>query len=82
MKDYLESSVFNEYLRDDTREKEKIKKDIDNYKQFKEEIIETLKKSASIQDLKNLEAYLEDLFDEYKEKMTKLCPKKSEINKA
>ena len=82
MKDYLESSVFNEYLIDDTREKEKIKKDIDNYKQFKEEIIETLKKSASIQDLKNLEAYLEDLFDEYKEKMTKLCPKKSEINKA
>ena len=82
MKDYLESSVFNEYLIDDTREKEKIKKDIDNCKQFKEEIIETLKKSASIQDLKNLEAYLEDLFDEYKEKMTKLCPKKSEINKA
>ena len=82
MKDYLESSVFNEYLIDDTREKEKIKKDIDNYKQFKEEIIETLKKSASIQDLKNLESYLEDLFDEYKEKMTKLCPKKSEINKA
>lgn len=82
MKDYLESSVFNEYLIDDTREKEKIKKDIDNYKQFKEEIIETLKKSASIQDLKNLEAYLEDLFDEYKEKMTKLCPKKSEINKS
>ena len=82
MKDYLESSVFNEYLIDDTREKEKIKKDIDNYKQFKEEIIETLKKSASIQDLKNLEAYLEDLFDEYKEKMAKLCPKKSEINKA
>ena len=28
MKDYLESSVFNEYLINDTREKEKIKKDI------------------------------------------------------
>ena len=82
MQDYLESSVFHEYLIDESREKEKIKKDIDNYKQFKEEMIETLKRSASIQDLKNLEAYLEDLLDEFKGKMFKLCPRKSEINKA
>ena len=82
MKDYLEASAFHEYLIDDTREKEKIKKDIDNYKMFKEEMIETLKKSASIQDLKNLESYLEDLLDEFKGKMFKFCPTKSEINKA
>ena len=82
MKDYLESSVFNEYLINDTREKEKIKKDIDNYKQFKEEILEILKKAASIQDLKNLESYLEDLFDEYRENTSKIFPRKSEIYKA
>ena len=82
LQDYLETSVFHDYLINDTREKEKIQKDIDNYKQFKEEMIETLKKSASIQDLKNLEDYLEDLFDEFKGKMFKLCPRKSEINKA
>jgi len=82
MKDYLESSVFNEYLIDDTREKEKIKKDIDDYKQFKEEMIEILKKAASIQDLKNLEVYLEDLFDEYRENISKIFPRKSEIYKA
>ena len=82
MQDYLESSVFHEYIIDESREKEKIKKDIDNYKLFREEIIETLKKSASIQDLKNLETYLEDLLDEFKGKMFKLCPRKSEINKA
>ena len=81
MQDYLESSVFHEYIIDESREKEKIKKDIDNYKQFREEMIETLKKSASIQDLKNLETYLEDLLDEFKGKMFKLCPRKSEINK-
>ena len=82
MKDYLESSVFNEYLINDTREKEKIKKDIDNYKQFKEEILEILKKAASIQDLKNLESYLEDLFDEYRDNISKIFPRKSEIYKA
>ena len=82
LKDYLETSVFNEYLIDDTREKEKIKKDLDNYKQFKEQMLEILKKAASVQDLKNLESYLEDLFDEFKETITKLCPRKSEINKA
>ena len=82
MKDYLESSVFNEYLINDTREKEKIKKDIDNYKQFKEEILEILKKAASIQDLKSLESYLEDLFDEYRENTSKIFPRKSEIYKA
>ena len=82
MKDYLEASAFHEYLIDDRREKEKIKKDIDNYKMFKEEMIETLKKSASIQDLKNLESYLEDILDEFKGKMFKFCPTKSEINKA
>ena len=81
LQDYLETSVFHDYLINDTREKEKIQKDIDNYKQFKEEMIETLKKSASIQDLKNLEDYLEDLIDEFKGKMFKLCPRKSEINK-
>ena len=76
LQDYLETSVFHDYLINDTREKEKIQKDIDNYKQFKEEMIETLKKSASIQDLKNLEDYLEDLIDEFKGKMFKLCPRK------
>ena len=81
LQDYLETSVFHDYLINDTREKEKIQKDINNYKQFKEEMIETLKKSASIQDLKNLEDYLEDLIDEFKGKMFKLCPRKSEINK-
>ena len=82
MQEYLESSVFHEYLIDDNREKEKIKKDIDNYKQFKEETLETLKKTATLQDLKNLEVYFEDLFDEFKGKLFKLCPKKSEITKA
>ena len=81
MQDFVESSVFNEYLADDIRQKDKIKKDIDNYKLFKEELIENLKKLASLQDLKNLENYLEDLFDEFKNKMFKLCPRKSEINK-
>ena len=82
MQEYLESSVFHEYLIDDNREKEKIKKDIENYKQFKEETLETLKKTATLQDLKNLEVYFEDLFDEFKGKLFKLCPKKSEITKA
>ena len=82
MQEYLESSVFHEYLIDDNREKEKIKKDIDNYKQFKEETLETFKKTATLQDLKNLEVYFEDLFDEFKGKLFKLCPKKSEITKA
>ena len=82
LEEYLQSSVFKEFLTDYIREKDKIKKDIDNYKLFKEEIIETLKKSASIQDLKNLESYLEDLFDEFKNKMLKICPRKSEINKS
>ena len=82
MQEYLESSVFHEYLIDDNREKEKIKKDIDNYKQFKEETLETLKKTATLQDLKNLEVYFEDLFEEFKGKLFKLCPKKSEITKA
>ena len=82
MQEYLESSVFHEYLIDDNREKEKIKKDIENYKQFKEETLETLKKTATLQDLKNLEVYFEDLFEEFKGKLFKLCPKKSEITKA
>ena len=81
MQDYLETSAFHSYLIDDTREKEKIQKDLDNYKQFKEEMIETMKKSASIQDLKNLESYLEDLMNEFKDKMFKFCPTKSEITK-
>ena len=75
-------SVFNEYLIDNSRDKEKIRKEIDSLKQFKEEMIETLKKSASIIDLKNLESYLEDIIDEFKDKMFKLCPRKSEITKA
>ena len=82
MQEYLESSVFHEYLIDDNREKEKIKKDIDNYKQFREETLDTLKKTATHQDLKNMEEYFEDLFEEFKGKVFKLCPKKSEITKA
>jgi hypothetical protein len=82
MQEYLETSVFHEYLIDDNREKEKIKKDIENYKQFKEETLETLKKTATHQDLKNMEEYFEDLFEEFKGKVFKLCPKKSEITKA
>ena len=82
MQEYLETSVFHEYLKEDNREKEKIKKDIENYKQFKEETLETLKKTATHQDLKNMEEYFEDLFEEFKGKVFKLCPKKSEITKA
>ena len=82
LEEYVELSVFNEYLIDNSRDKEKIRKEIDSLKQFKEEMIETLKKSASIIDLKNLESYLEDIIDEFKDKMFKLCPRKSEITKA
>ena len=56
--DYVETSLFNEFIREETKVNEKFKKDIDAYKQFNNEIIETLKKAASIQDLKNLEDYL------------------------
>ena len=77
----MEISVFNEYIKEQTKFSEKIKKDIDSYRHFYDEIIETLKKAASVQDLKSLEEYLLDLFDEFKEKANKFYPKKSEINK-
>ena len=79
--DYLEISVFNDYLKEQTKFSEKIKKDFDSYRRFYDEIIETLKKAASVQDLKSLEEYLLDLFDEFKDKTSKFYPKKSEINK-
>ena len=79
--DYVETSLFNEFIREETKVNEKFKKDIDAYKQFNNEIIETLKKAASIQDLKNLEDYLVDLLDEFKDKLYKLYPRKSDVNK-
>ena len=79
--DFVEITVFNEYIKEQTKFSEKIKKDIDSYRHFYDEIIETLKKAASVQDLKSLEEYLLDLFDEFKEKANKFYPKKSEINK-
>ena len=79
--DYVETSIFNEFIKEETKVNEKFKKDIESYKQFNEEIIETLKKAASIQDLKNLEDYIVDLFEELKDKLFKLYPRKSDINK-
>ena len=79
--DYVETSIFNEFIKEETKLNEKFKKDIESYKQFNEEIIETLKKAASIQDLKNLEDYIIDLFEELKDKLFKLYPRKSDINK-
>ena len=79
--DYVEIPVFNEYIKEQTKFSEKIKKDIDSYKHFYDEIIETLKKAASVQDLKSLEEYLLDLFEEFKDRANKFYPKKSEINK-
>ena len=79
--DYVETSIFNEFIREETKVNEKFKKDIDAYKQFNEEIIETLKKVASIEDLKNLEDYIVDMLDELKDKLFKLYPRKSDVNK-
>lgn len=81
LNDFVEISVFNEYIKEQTKFSEKIKKDLDSYRHFYDEIIETLKKAASVQDLKSLEEYLLDLFDEFKDKTNKFYPKKSEINK-
>ena len=81
LSDYVEISVFNEYIKEQTKFSEKIKKEIDSYRHFYNEIIETLKKAASVQDLKSLEEYLLDLFDEFKDRTNKFYPKKSEINK-
>ena len=79
--EYVETSIFNEFIKEETKVNEKFKKDIDSYKQFNEEIVETLKKAASIQDLRNLEDYIIDLFDELKDKLFKLYPRKSDVNK-
>ena len=81
LNDYVEISVFNEYIKEQTKFSEKIKKEIDSYRHFYNEIIETLKKAASVQDLKSLEEYLLDLLDEFRDKTNKFYPKKSEINK-
>ena len=81
LNDFVEISVFNEYIKEQTKFSEKIKKDLDSYRHFYDEIIETLKKAASVQDLKSLEEYLLDLFDEFKDRINKIFPKKSEINK-
>ena len=79
--DYVETTVFSEFIKEETKINEKFKKDIDSYKQFNEEIIETLKKAASIQDLKNLEDYLVDLLEEFKDKAFKYFPRKCDVNK-
>ena len=81
LNDFVEISVFNEYIKELTKFSEKIKKDLDSYRHFYDEIIETLKKAASVQDLKSLVEYLLDLFDEFKDRTNKIYPKKSEINK-
>ena len=81
LNDFVEISVFKEYIKEHTKFSEKIKKDLDSYRHFYDEIIETLKKAASVQDLKSLEEYLLDLFDEFKDRINKIYPKKSEINK-
>ncbi len=79
--DYVEISIFNEFITEQSKFAEKLKKDFDVYKHFYDEIIETLKKAASIQDLKNLEDYFTDLLNEFKDKVYKLFPKKSDMNK-
>ena len=79
--DYVEISIFNEFIVEQTKFSEKLKKDFDIYRQFYDQIIETLKKAASVQDLKNLEDYFVDLLDEFKDKTFKLFPRKSDINK-
>ena len=79
--DYVEITIFNEFIKEQTKFSEKLKKDFDTYRHFYDEIIETLKKSASIQDLKNLEEYFVDLLDEIKDKSNKLYPKRSDVNK-
>ena len=79
--DYVETTVFAEFIKEESKIKEKFKKDIDNHKHFNEEIIEALKKAASIHDLKSLEDYLVDLFEEFKEKTYKYFPRKSDVNK-
>ena len=79
--EYVEISIFNEFIKEQTRFTEKLKKDFDSYRHFYDEIIETLKKAASVQDLKNLEEYFVDLLDEFKDKSSKLYPKRSDINK-
>jgi hypothetical protein len=81
LNDFVEVSVFNEYIKEQTKFSEKIKKDLDSYRHFYDEIIETLKKAASVQDLKSLEEYLLDLLDEFKDRIHKIYPKKSELNK-
>ena len=81
LNDFVEISIFNEYIKEQTKFSEKVKKDLDSYRHFYDEIIETLKKAASVQDLKSLEEYLLDLFDEFKDRINKIFPKKSEINK-
>ena len=79
--DYVEISIFNEFITEQSKFAEKLKKDFDIYKHFYDEIIETLKKAASIQDLKNLEDYFDDLMNEFKDKVYKLYPRKSDMNK-
>ena len=79
--EYVEISIFNEFIKEQTKFSEKLKKDFETYRRFYDEIIETLKKAASVQDLKNLEEYFVDLLDELKDKSNKLYPKRSDINK-
>ena len=78
---YVEISIFNEFIKEQTKFSEKLKKDFESYKHFYDEIIEALKKAASVQDLKSLEEYFIDLLDEFKDRTNKLYPKKSDMNK-
>ena len=79
--DYVEITIFNEFIKEQIKFSEKLKKDFDTYRHFYDEIIETMKKAASIQDLKNLEEYFVDLLDEIKDKSNKLYTKRSDVNK-
>ena len=80
--DYVEISIFNEFIVEQTKFSEKLKKDFDIYRQFYDQIIETLKKAASVQDLKNLEDYFVDLLDEFKDKTFKIFPRKWLYNRS
>ena len=79
--EYVEISIFNEFIKEQTKFSEKLKKDFETYRHFYDEIIETLKKAASVQDLKNLEEYFIDLLDEFKDKSNKYYSKRSDVNK-
>lgn len=81
LEDYVEITEFHEFIKEQSKFGEKMRKEFETCKQFYEEVIDTLKKAASVQDLKNLEDYLVDLLNEFKDKTSKSFPKRSEVNK-